>query len=252
VSDRLEQLKALQIRLDYSFRNPALLVRAVTHPSYLQQHPSEPESNQRLEFLGDAVLQMILTETLFERFPTDREGALSKRRAALTKGECLSRLAREIGLDHCLLLSTGEEQSGGRRRAAALEDAFEAVIGALYLDSDLPTTRRVVLGIYGPIDEGLIPQLEQENPKGRLQEIVQPLYGNQALRYDVIHISGEDHAREYEGLLPGQRPGPLEEGRRGGGRTHGPPCAGRTLQSDLGPNHGGDGKPPVFPSRSMA
>ena len=198
MSDRLEQLKALQIRLDYSFRNPALLVRAVTHPSYLQQHPSEPESNQRLEFLGDAVLQMILTETLFERFPTDREGALSKRRAALTKGECLSRLAREIGLDHCLLLSTGEEQSGGRRRAAALEDAFEAVIGALYLDSDLPTTRRVVLGIYGPIDEGLIPQLEHENPKGRLQEIVQPLYGNQALRYDVIHISGEDHAREYE------------------------------------------------------
>jgi ribonuclease-3 len=198
VSDRLEQLKALQIRLDYSFRNPALLVRAVTHPSYLQQHPSEPESNQRLEFLGDAVLQMILTETLFERFPTDREGALSKRRAALTKGECLSRLAREIGLDHCLLLSTGEEQSGGRRRAAALEDALEALIGALYLDSDLPTTRRVVLGIYGPIDEGLIPQLEQENPKGRLQEIVQPLYGNQALRYDVIHISGEDHAREYE------------------------------------------------------
>jgi ribonuclease-3 len=198
VSDRLEQLKALQIRLDYSFRNPALLVRAVTHPSYLQQHPSEPESNQRLEFLGDAVLQMILTETLFERFPTDREGALSKRRAALTKGESLSRLAREIGLDHCLLLSTGEEQSGGRRRAAALEDALEAVIGALYLDSDLPTTRRVVLGIYGPIDEGLIPQLEQENPKGRLQEIVQPLYGNQALRYDVIHISGEDHAREYE------------------------------------------------------
>ena len=198
MSDRLEQLKALQIRLDYSFRNPALLVRAVTHPSYLQQHPSEPESNQRLEFLGDAVLQMILTETLFERFPTDREGALSKRRAALTKGESLSRLAREIGLDHCLLLSTGEEQSGGRRRAAALEDALEAVIGALYLDSDLPTTRRVVLGIYGPIDEGLIPQLEQENPKGRLQEIVQPLYGNQALRYDVIHISGEDHAREYE------------------------------------------------------
>ncbi len=198
MSDRLEQLKSLQIRLDYTFRNPALLVRAVTHPSFLQQHPSEPESNQRLEFLGDAVLQVILTETLFERFPTDREGALSKRRAALTKGEYLSRLAREIGLDHCLLLSTGEEQSGGRSRAAALEDAFEAVIGALYLDSDLPTTRRVVLGIYGPIDESLIPQVEQENPKGRLQEIVQPLYGNQALRYEVIHISGEDHAREYE------------------------------------------------------
>lgn len=196
--DRSEQLTALQIRLDYTFRNPALLVRAVTHPSFLQQHPAEPESNQRLEFLGDAVLQVILTETLFERFPADREGALSKRRAALTKGEYLSRLAREIGLDHCLRLSTGEEQSGGRRRAAALEDAFEAVIGALYLDSDLPTTRRVILGIYGPIDEGLIPQLEQENPKGRLQEIVQPLYGNQALRYDVVHVSGEDHAREYE------------------------------------------------------
>lgn len=196
--DRSSQLNALQVRLDYTFRNRDLLVRAVTHPSFLQQHPEEPESNQRLEFLGDAVLQVILTETLFDRFPADREGALSKRRAALTKGEYLSRLAREIGLDDCLRLSTGEEQSGGRRRAAALEDAFEAVIGALYLDSDLPTTRRVVLGIYGPIDEGLIPQLEQENPKGRLQEIVQPLYGNQALRYEVIHVSGEDHAREYE------------------------------------------------------
>lgn len=198
VPDRSEQLNALQTRLDYVFRDSALLVRAVTHPSFLQQHPEEPESNQRLEFLGDAVLQVILTETLFARFPADREGALSKRRAALTKGEYLSRLAREIGIDHCLRLSTGEEQSGGRRRAAALEDAFEAVVGAIYLDSDLPTTRRVVLSIYGPIDEGLIPQLEQENPKGRLQEIVQPLYGNQALRYDVIHVSGEDHAREYE------------------------------------------------------
>ncbi|GAB1489518.1 ribonuclease III [Opitutaceae bacterium] len=198
VPDRSEQLNVLQRRLDYTFRNPALLTRAVTHPSFLQQHPEEVESNQRLEFLGDAVLQVILTEKLFARFPTDREGTLSKRRAALTKGEYLSRLAREIGLDHCLRLSTGEEQSGGRRRAAALEDAFEAVIGAVYLDSDLPTTRRVVLSIYGPIDEGLIPQMEQENPKGRLQEIVQPLYGNQALRYEVVHVSGEDHAREYE------------------------------------------------------
>lgn len=197
-SDPAPALKALEARLGYTFRAPALLLQAVTHPSFLQQHPGETESNQRLEFLGDAVLQLILTETLFARFPGDREGALSKRRAALTKGEFLGRLAHGLGLDACLRLSPGEEQSGGRQRPAALEDAFEALIGALYLDSDLATTRRVVLDLYGPIDEGLTPQLEQENPKGRLQERIQPVHGNHALRYEVTHVSGEEHAREYE------------------------------------------------------
>lgn len=192
---------ALQQRLGYTFRDPALLARALTHSSYLQSNPEVGESNQRLEFLGDAVLQVVLTAELFALYPSDREGVLSKRRAALTKGGTLAALARQLGLDDCLLLSPSEEQTGGRERAAALEDAFEALVGALYLDSDLPTTRRVLLALYGPLEVRLDKVVETENPKGRLQELIQPEHGNSALRYVTNHISGEDHAREYEATV---------------------------------------------------
>ena len=191
-------LEELQIRIDHVFRDAALLERAVTHPSYLQDRPDLVESNQRLEFLGDAVLQLILTETLFELFPGDREGLLSKSRAALANGAFLARLAREIGLDRTLRLGASEESTGGRLRAAALEDAFEALVGAIYLDTDFRATRRVVLGIYRDLPERLAAVEDVENPKGRLQELVQPLHGNTALRYEVLSIQGEDHAREYE------------------------------------------------------
>jgi ribonuclease-3 len=191
-------LETLQARLSYAFRDCALLECALTHPSYLQEHPEVAESNQRLEFLGDAVLQLVLTEALFQLFPADREGLLSKRRATLTKGVFLASLAREIGLDSCLRLSPSEESTGGRLRATALEDACEALFGALYLDGGLPEARRVVLGLYGPLPARLTGSLEADNPKGRLQELVQPRYGNMALRYEVSGISGDDHAREYE------------------------------------------------------
>jgi ribonuclease-3 len=191
-------LDQLQARLTYTFRDALLLERAVTHPSYLQDHPDTAESNQRLEFFGDAVLQLILTQTLYDLYPGDREGMLSKRRAALTNGVFLARIAREIGLDACLRLSASEESTGGRTRAGALEDTFEALVGALYLDSDFPTARRIVLGLYGPLPERLGGVEEAENPKGRLQELIQPLHGNQALRYVVTQTTGEDHAREFE------------------------------------------------------
>jgi ribonuclease-3 len=191
-------LDALQRRLDHTFRDPGLLICAVTHPSYLQEHPDVKESNQRLEFLGDAVLQLVLTESLFRLFPDEREGSLSKRRSALSKGKFLSTLAREIALHDCLLLGNSEELTGGRSRDSALEDAMEAVIGALYIDSDLATTRRVVLALIGSLSERLGSLQPAENPKGRLQELIQAEHGNHALRYEITHTSGEDHAREYE------------------------------------------------------
>jgi len=191
-------LAALQQRLAYTFRDPQLLLRSVTHPSYLHEHPEEIENNQRLEFLGDAVLQLVVTEELFKRYPSDREGALSKNRSALSKGVFLSQLARQIGLAACLRLSTSEEQTGGRDRSAALEDAFESLVGAIYLDSDLATTRRVLLALYGSFSEHLAVTQPTENPKGRLQELVQPLHGNHAIRYEVIATQGEDHNREYD------------------------------------------------------
>lgn len=190
-------LARLQTRLGYQFKDAALLERAVTHPSYLPEHPAVSESNQRLEFLGDAVLQLVLTEELFQLFPGEREGALSKRRASLAKGAFLVELARELGLENCLLLGSSDEATGGRTRASSLEDAFESFVGALYLDSDLTTVRRIVLGLYGSLSERLALVQDADNPKGRLQEIVQPTYGNNALRYEVTATEGEDHAKAY-------------------------------------------------------
>jgi len=193
-----DPLHQLQARLGYTFRDPALLRLAVTHSSYLPEHPDTKESNQRLEFLGDAVLQLILSEALFQRDPGDREGLLSKRRAALSKGSFLAGLARQLGLDAVLRLGTSEETSGGRQRAGALEDAFEALVGAVYLDCDWTTARAVVLGLYGDLAPHLAASEIEDNPKGRLQETVQPLHGNFALRYEVTGVAGEDHARAYE------------------------------------------------------
>jgi ribonuclease-3 len=191
-------LERLQTRLAYQFKDAALLELAVTHPSYLPDHPEAPESNQRLEFLGDAVLQLVLTEELFRLFPKEREGLLSKHRASLAKGFSLVILAREMGLEGCLRLGLSEENTGGRTRASTLEDAFEAIVGALYLDSDLATVRRVLLALYGPLPARLAATEGEDNPKGRLQEKVQPLHGNHALHYEVIATEGEDHARAYQ------------------------------------------------------
>jgi ribonuclease-3 len=188
----------LQDRLGYAFRDPALRERALTHASWLPDHPEDAESNQRLEFLGDAVLQLVLTEALFGLFPGEREGVLSKRRAALANGTFLAGLARELGLPAGLRLGQSEEAGGGRDKAAALEDACEALVGAVYLDSDLPTARRVVLGWYGDLAARLAAVEDAENPKGRLQEKVQPAHGNEALRYEVVAVAGADHARAYE------------------------------------------------------
>jgi ribonuclease-3 len=191
-------LDELQRRLNYFFRDGSLLRDAVTHPSYLQDHPESGASNQRLEFLGDAVLQLILTQKLFQIFPQEREGRLSKRRSALSKGSFLTQLALETGLDACLLLGAGEESSGGRSKPSALEDVFEAFVGALFLDSDLANAERIVLAVYGDLESRLAMVENVENPKGRLQELIQPVHGNHALRYEVLNIAGADHARDFE------------------------------------------------------
>ena len=192
-----DQLAQLQARLGYTFRDASLLERALTHPSLAQEKPG-CESNQRLEFLGDSVLQLVLTEALFQLFPGEREGPLSTRRAALANGNFLAQLAREIGLDGCLRLSASDDTLGTRHRTSSLEDAFEALIGAVFLDSDFATARGVVFVIYGSLPERLAVVEDIANPKGRLQEIVQPRHGNEALRYEVVRTEGADHAREYE------------------------------------------------------
>jgi ribonuclease III len=192
------RLTALQKRLGYTFRRPELLTEALTHASYLQEHPQSGAHNQRLEFLGDSVLHFILTDALYREYPADREGVLSRRRAALSKGAFLSQLAQDLGLSAGLRLSSSEDDAGGRDRASILEDACEAVVGAIYLDTDLPTVQRVVLAWYGPIAQRLAALEDAENPKGRLQELIQPVHGNNALRYEVTDATGPKHARQFE------------------------------------------------------
>lgn len=188
---------ALEKRLGHAFGRPELLTEALTHPSYLQDHPQAGPHNQRLEFLGDSVLHFLLTDALYREFPGDREGLLSRRRAVLTKGKFLSRLARDLGLDHAVRLGRSEEDAGGRDRDSILEDALEAVVGAVFLDSGIAETRRLVLEWYGPLAARLDGTEQVENPKGRLQELVQPRHGNDALRYSVDVTSGPRHAREF-------------------------------------------------------
>jgi ribonuclease-3 len=193
-----EPLVALQERIGYRFRNQALLLEALTHGSFLQEKPEAGAHNQRLEFLGDAVLHFIITDSLYRESTTEREGVLSRRRAILSKGEFLTKLARDLGLDACIRLNKSEEDAGGRDRASILEDAFEGLVGAIYLDSDLATTSAVVLRWYGPLADRVLPAEDADNPKGRLQELVQPVHGNLALRYEVSDTTGPRHAREYE------------------------------------------------------
>lgn len=192
-----DKLETFQESIGYHFKTPSLLCSSLTHPSYFHQYPDTEESNQRLEFLGDAVLSTILADDLYERLSGEREGVLSLNRAALAQGAQLAALARELGLGAVLRLGEGEIKNKGRRRESILEDALEALIGAIFLDSDWNTTRRVVLNWYGDISDRLETLLEQHNPKGRLQELVQPVHGNEAIEYVVASTSGPDHAKSY-------------------------------------------------------
>ena len=184
-------------KLGYAFRDPTLLADALRHPSAAALHPDTP-SNLRLEFVGDAVLQLIISEALYRADTAAREGVLSRRRATLTKGAFLVTIALELGLDQALELSPAEEQTGGRERPSSLEDACEALIAAIYLDGGLEAVRATVKRWYGPLQSRLAGSEQGDNPKGRLQELVQPEHGNAALRYEVTQIQGQPHDRHFD------------------------------------------------------
>lgn len=190
---------ALSDRLGHVFHTPALLIEALTHPSYVQDHPEAAPHNQRLEFLGDAVLQIVIAEALFRLYPDAREGVLTRRRAILVNRHMLATLARELGAD--MVMRFGKSETRGAELPSALSDAFEAIVGAVYLDSDFTTVRALVLRAYGDIAQRLEAHEGNDNPKGRLQELVQPRHGNEALRYELVATTGEEHAREYESAV---------------------------------------------------
>jgi ribonuclease-3 len=187
----------LQKELGYMFRDPGLLQLALTHPSVAHEQGVPVQTNQRLEFLGDAVLQLVLTRELYEKFPSLGEGPLTKARAKLVNRRTLAERARQLHLGQNLILSRGEEMNGGRERPSALADTFEAILGAIFLDGGFEVAREFILrqflGAFGQLE--VIPILE--NPKGELQEFLQAI-SIEAPRYHVVSATGPDHDRVFE------------------------------------------------------
>ncbi len=185
-----------QKRLGYTFKKPELLELALTHPSVSHELGEKMENNQRLEFLGDAVLQLIISAELYKRFPTRDEGSLSKARARLVNREALAERAREVHLGKELSLSRGEDRNDGRNRPSALADAFEAVVGAIYLDGGFIKVKKFIhtqfANQFAEADSGR----HKGNPKGELQEILQ---GKSAVapEYRLLETEGPDHDRSF-------------------------------------------------------
>ncbi len=181
----------LSARLGYRFRNAELLESALTHRSYGQHN------NERLEFLGDALLNFVIANELYHRRPGLEEGDLSRLRAALVREETLAEIALELGLGDHLRLGIGARKSGGFRRQSILADALEAVLGAIYLDGGFESAVRVIAHCYRGRLENLPPAAELKDAKTRLQEYLQarrqPLPG-----YQVLEISGAEHAQVFK------------------------------------------------------
>ncbi|HYG23572.1 MAG TPA: ribonuclease III [Verrucomicrobiae bacterium] len=187
----------LEAKLGYRFRDPQLLKLALTHPSIAHEIGHKIETNQRLEFLGDAVLQLVLTSELFTRFPEYEEGPLTKTRARMVNRRALADHGREIGLGSHLLVSRGEELHGGRDRQSALADAYEAVLGAVFLDGGFEAAREVVLEQFKKWLGSGAATTVVDNPKGELQEFLQA-NSSESPQYHVVSATGPDHDRVFE------------------------------------------------------
>ena len=182
-----QRQKALCKQLQIEFKNNALLQQALTHRS------ADPSNNERLEYLGDAILSFVIAEELFNRFPQVKEGKLSRLRASLVKGETLAEIARELKIGEVLILGPGELKSGGFRRESILADAIEAILGALYLDSGFDPVKALILRLYQERLDSIDATETVKDPKTRLQELLQsrkqplPLYSVRELKSDNKH-----------------------------------------------------------------
>ncbi|MFT4637797.1 MAG: ribonuclease-3 [Verrucomicrobiales bacterium] len=189
-------MDSIEQKIGYKFRNSLLLAEALTHPSLAYETQRPHFDNQRLEYLGDAVLQLILTEHLYTLFPQFTEGQLTKLRSRLVSKPALEAFATRIGLGEFLLMGKGEEASGGRNRASTLADAFESIVGAVYLDGNLEAAKDIILR-HCRIEIDQIHEAPNEvNPKGQLQEILQSIAPTSPL-YEVISEKGPDHCKEF-------------------------------------------------------
>ena len=202
----------LEERIGYKFRNSLLLAEALTHPSLGHETQRYHFDYQRLEFLGDAVLQLVITEYLFRHFGDEAEGQLTKLRSRLVSREALRMHAATLDLGRYLLMGRGEETSGGRERTSTLADAFEALIGAIYLDRGLDAAKEFILTQTRTDLEQLAEKPVDINPKGHLQELLQSISPSSPV-YELISQSGPEHEKTFvsqvvwEGIVLGQGSG---------------------------------------------
>ncbi len=226
MSDRQEHSARLQRALGYFFNDTGLLELALTHRSV------GGGNYERLEFLGDSIVNHIVAEALYHKFPDAREGELSRMRAALVRGESLAEIARELTLGDHLLLGSGERKSGGKRRASILADALESVAGAILLDADVETCRRCVLGWFGSRLEGLSIEHARKDAKTRLQEFLQ---GRQRPlpAYELLDVQGDDHKQQFHVACRLAKPALVAEGS-GSSRRKAEQAAARDALDRLG------------------
>jgi len=183
-------LAKLNRSIGYTFNDQALLIQALTHRSAKGAH------NERLEFLGDSILGFVIAECLFSKFPNEDEGDLTRMRSSLVKGVTLAEIGRGFNLGEYLILGPGELKSGGHRRDSILEDAVEAIIGAIYLDSDNECCKKIVLAWFADRLAIIKPGIDQKDPKTRLQEYLQSRKIPLPL-YEVIDTSGQSHNQQF-------------------------------------------------------
>ena len=195
--NREEFSAALVQRLGLPFKNLLLLTRALTHRSYMNEHPEALEDNERLEFLGDAVLDFVAGAWLYNHFPEKAEGELTRMRSALVCTEQLAEFARTLNLGPAMRLGHGEDQAGGRQRDVLLCATFEALVGALYLQNDISVIQRFIHPMMEDVSEHFLLRIELQDPKSRLQEWSQ---GKKLgiPQYVTLQTSGPDHDRMFE------------------------------------------------------
>jgi ribonuclease-3 len=191
----MADLKTLEEKLRFTFQNKAMLVNALVHSSYVNENPGYT-SNERLEFLGDAVLGLVIAEKLYEALPHALEGELTQRRAALISRESMDNLARGIGLGDYLLLGRGEEGTNGRSKAANLSGAMESVIAAIYLDAGLEAVRDVILNLMRDEITKVTLAAKEIDYKSELQELTQSR-GQGTPMYRPAGETGPDHERVF-------------------------------------------------------
>jgi len=211
------ELARLQHKLGHTFSDPDLLKSALTHRSYLNEHPHlQVSDNERLEFLGDAVLDFLTAEYLFRHCPEMPEGQLTSLRVALVRTETLAALAQDFDLGKYLRLGRGEEADGGRHKPSTLCATFEALVGAMVLDAGIEKVRRIIFSLIEPLVKELVREASLKDAKTRLQELSQAT-AHEIPVYETIAESGPDHAKEFVvvvslgGKIVGQGKGPSKQ-----------------------------------------